>query len=399
MKITDIRGAMIDSTPMVRVLTDEGVDGFGPVETSKTHVLPTLPFYRAELIGLDPQDVERCVARIRRFGAHKPWGSVVSAIEIALWDLAGKAAGLPVHRLLGGKVRDRVRVYNGGVRTELTTSFTPEDYAEQMRQMVAAEEGFTAVKAGVAFHGFMSQQVDGFFYGESRDGPRHPNRGVLTRAGREHVVNCVAAMREALPAQVDLALDAGPGFLVADAIALCRDLEPYGLLWVEDLLTGDYVPWISADQYREVTSRTSTPVHTGEQIYLRHNYLELLSSQAVRVIGPDPCDVGGLAELKWVGELADAYGVAIAPHGVLDGVLGLAALVQVSATLPQNFIAFEYPVAPDPWWYDAVDGLPTPIVHDGFVDVSAAPGLGLEFDIELMKSHLAPGSEGFFDWD
>lgn len=395
MRITDVRCALIGGVPLVRVVTDEQIDGFGPVESSKPFVAPMVNTYAEFLIGSDPTQVECCVAKIRRFGAHKPWGALVSAIEIALWDIAGKAAGLPVHRLLGGKVRDRVRVYNGGVRTD-PTGFRPEDYAEQMRQMAAADEGFTLVKEGVAFHGFMTQHVPGFHYGEQRLGPRHPNRGVVSRHGLSHLVECVAAMREALPGHIGLALDAGPGFLPADAIRFCQAVEPYDLAWVEDLITGDYVPWVHAQQYREVTTATSTPTHTGEQIYLRQNFVDLISSQAVRVIGPDPCDVGGLAELKWVAEYADLHGVAIAPHGVLDGVLGLAALVQVSATLPDNFIAFEYPVASDPWWYDVVEGLPTPIVTDGFIEVGDRPGLGLELDRDALSARLRPEDAAFF---
>ncbi|MBZ2194967.1 mandelate racemase/muconate lactonizing enzyme family protein [Occultella gossypii] len=396
MKITDVKCAVIGGTPLVRVTTDEGIDGFGPIESGKPFLAPVVGMYREFLLGSDPTQVERCVARIRRFGSHKPWGAAVSAIEIALWDIAGRAAGLPIHRLLGGKVRDRVRVYNGGVRTE-PTGFEPEDYAQQMREMMAAPEGFTLVKEGVAFHGFMNQHVPGFHYGESRTGPRHPNRGVVSPRGLSHVVECVAAMRETLRPDIGLALDAGPGYLPADAIKLCRALEPFDLAWVEDLITGDYVPWVHAAQYRDVTQATSTPTHTGEQIYLRHNFVELLETRAVRVIGPDPCDVGGLAELKWVAEYADLHGVAIAPHGVLDGVFGLAALVQVSATLPDNFIAFEYPVAAEPWWYDAVEGLPTPIVRDGFVDVGDRPGLGIELDRDALRARLRPEDADFLD--
>jgi len=176
-----------------------------------------------------------------------------------------------------------------------------------------------------------------------------------------------------------------------------RELEPLNILWGEDLLTGDYVPWVNADQYREVTRATTTPTHTGEQIYLRQNYRELIERQAVRIVGPDPLDVGGMAELKWVAELADLHGVQIAPHGVMDGLFGLAALVQVCATLPNNFIAFEYPVAEYAWWYDIVTGLPGKIVSEGFIDVGDAPGLGIEFDKEAARKYLLPQDASFFD--
>ena len=123
----------------------------------------------------------------------------------------------------------------------------------------------------------------------------------------------------------------------------------------------------------------------------------MIERHAVDVIGPDPCDVGGIAELKWVAEYADLHGVLMAPHGTGDGLLGLAALVQVCATLPANYIAFEYPVGDPSWWYDIVDGLPDPIVKDGFIDVWDRPGMGLEFDVVAARGHLSAEDKDFFD--
>ena len=100
-------------------------------------------------------------------------------------------------------------------------------------------------------------------------------------------------------------------------------------MWLEDMLTGDYVPWVNPQAYRELTISTSTPIHTGEQIYLRHNFKELIETQAVRVIGPDPADIGGIAELKWVAEHAYMHSIMMAPHGTANGLLGLGALINV----------------------------------------------------------------------
>lgn len=194
-----------------------------------------------------------------------------------------------------------------------------------------------------------------------------------------------------------LALDCGPGLTVPDAIRLARALEPLHLMWLEDMITGDYTPYVLADLYREVTQSTSTPIHTGEQIYLRQHFKELFEKQAVNVVGPDPADVGGIAELKWVAEYADLHGILIAPHGVIDGLIGLAAHVQVAATLPQNYIALECPKAPG-WWHDIVTGLPDPIIKEGFIEVWDAPGLGIEFIVDEAKKHLRPEDEGFFDY-
>ena len=396
MKITDLRCAVIGNSPIVRLTTDVGIDGYGEIESAKPYMKPVVEMYKEFLVGQDPTDVERCMQLIRRFAGFKPWGSAVSAIEYALWDLAGKAAGLPVYKLLGGKVRDKVRVYNGGFRPALT-GYQPEDYAAHMQLMKDAPQGFTLIKEGLAFHSPMPKELPGFFYGEQRDGGRHAYRGLLTERGLNHVIACVVAMKEVLGDEVGLALDLGPGFMVPDAIRLARALEPYNIAWLEDMLTGDYVPWVHADQYREVTRATSTPIHTGEQIYLRHNFKDLIEKQAVRVIGPDPSDVGGMAELKWIAEYADMHGILMAPHGVIDGLFGLAAHVQVGATLPDNFIAFEYPIGKPDWWYSIVRGLPEQIVVDGFIDVWDSPGLGLEFDVPAASKYLASGDSGFFD--
>jgi L-alanine-DL-glutamate epimerase-like enolase superfamily enzyme len=174
-------------------------------------------------------------------------------------------------------------------------------------------------------------------------------------------------------------------------------MEPLHLLWIEDMITGDYVPFVNPDLYREVTYHTTTPIHTGEQIYLRQNYKALIETHAVNVIGPDPCDVGGIAELKWIAEYANLHGILMAPHGTGNGLLGLAALVQVSATLPNNFIAFEYPSGNPAWWYDIVDGLPTQLVKDGMIEVWDRPGMGVDINAERAKRYLADEDKAFFD--
>jgi L-alanine-DL-glutamate epimerase-like enolase superfamily enzyme len=396
MKITDLKCAIIGDYPVVRITTDEGIDGYGQAESFKPYLKSHVLFYKDLILGADPTDVERTMLRIRRMGAFKPWGSSVSAIEMALWDIAGKAAGVPVYKLLGGKVRDKVRVYNGAVRFPMQGQ-SPEDYAENMAKMKASPENFSIIKQGIGFHSRMPHQVPDFFYGEASTAGRHPNRGLLTERGLKHVIACVEAMKDVLGDEVGLALDCGPGFTVPDALRLAKALEPLNVMWLEDMITGDYTPYVLADLYREVTQSTSTPIHTGEQIYLRQNFKELFGKQAINIVGPDPADVGGIAELKWVAEYADLHGILMAPHGTGDGLIGLAALVQVAATLPQNYIAFEYPVGRPEWWYDIVEGLPDPIVKDSFIDVWDAPGLGVTINPEAARPHLAEEDAGFFD--
>ncbi|HET7717941.1 MAG TPA: mandelate racemase/muconate lactonizing enzyme family protein, partial [Bauldia sp.] len=188
MKITDLRCAIIGKNPVVRIATDEGIDGYGEVESWKPYIKPHILSLRELILGEDPTDVERVMLRIRSRGAFKPFGAAVSVVEHALWDIAGKAAGVPVHKLLGGKVRDRVRVYNGAIRFPLA-GHDPEDYAEDVRKMAARPEGFTIVKQGISFHSDMKRAVPGYSYGEVS--PRHIHgglidRGLLTERGLKH---------------------------------------------------------------------------------------------------------------------------------------------------------------------------------------------------------------------
>ena len=396
MKITDLKCAVIGNNPVVRIVTDDGIDGFGGIESFKHYLKPHVIFYKDYILGQDPTNVEQVMMQIRRLGSFKPWGSAVSAIEMALWDIAGKAANLPVYKLLGGKVRDQVRVYNGAIRFP-SRGTEPKHYAENMAAMKASPEGFTIIKQGVAFHGPMAQQVPNFYYGEVLPTGHRANRGLITESGMKHLITCIEAMKAVLGDEVGLALDCGPGFTVPDAIRLAQAVEHLNLVWLEDMLTGDYVPWVAPDSYREVTRATSTSIHTGEQIYLRQNFKDLIEQKAVNIIGPDPCDIGGIAELKWVAEYADLHGILMAPHGTGDGLLGLAALVQVCATLPQNYIAFEYPIGEPEWWYDIVEGLPAPIVKSSFIEVWDRPGMGVNLIPEAARPHLKEEDEAFFD--
>jgi L-alanine-DL-glutamate epimerase-like enolase superfamily enzyme len=275
--------------------------------------------------------------------------------------------------------------------------YEPQHFAETMQRMMESPEGFSIIKQGIAFHSPMPSRIPNYFYGDAQPGGRHPNRGLLTPEGFKHTVACIEAMKAVTGDKVGLALDCGPGFTVPDALKLAKAVEDLDLMWLEDMITGDYTPYVMADLYREVTSQTSTPIHTGEQIYLRQNFRELIEKKAVNIIGPDPLDVGGMAELKWVAEYADLHGILMAPHGTADGLIGLAALVQVSATLPSNYIAFEYPIGQPEWWYDIVDGLPDPIVKESMIDVWDKPGLGITINAAKAKQYLTAGDADFFD--
>jgi L-alanine-DL-glutamate epimerase-like enolase superfamily enzyme len=398
MKITDLRCAVIGRHPIVRIVTDEGLYGLGEVEFTKTYLKPFVLQFRDVLIGEDPTDVERCMLKIRQRGSFKPYGAAVSAIEHALWDIAGKAANVPVYKLLGGKVRDKVRCYNGSLRRPMSGT-RPEDYAAECKWMMELPENFFMVKQGISFHSSMKRDVPDFHYGIPQDSVFHGamDTGLISERGFNHMLDCVAAMKEVLGDRVSLALDCGPGWMLPDAIRFARAVEKYHLMWLEDMLTGDYTPWVNPQIYRELTTSTSTPIHTGEQIYLRNNFKELIEMQAVNVIGPDPGDIGGIAELKWVAEHAQLHSILMAPHGTANGLLGLGALVNVCATLPANYIAFEYPSASDPWWHEIIEGLPERIVTDSMIDLFEAPGLGLDINAEAARKYLREEDAAFFD--
>ena len=397
MKITDLKVAIIGNAPVVRVTTDEGIDGVGAGETAKPYLKPMVEFYRDMIVGKDPTDVERVMLGIRRMGSFKPWGTAVSAIEMALWDIAGKAAGVPTYKLLGGKIRDKVQVYNGNVRYEMEgDGREPEDFAINMQKMKDHPYNFSIIKQAVSFHGGM-QNREGFYYGTPVTTNRYPNRGTITGKGFKYLVSVVEAMLDVLGDDVGLALDCGPGMTVPDALKLAKELEGSNIMWLEDMVTGDYSPFVLADLYTQITPYTSTPIHTGEQIYLRQNFVELIERNAVNVLGPDVADVGGIAEMKFNAEYADLHGILFAPHGTFDGLIGLAAQTHLAAVLPENYIAFELPQAKPEWWLDIMEGGDQFAVTDSHIDVPSTPGLGLTFIPEEAKKYLREEDADFFD--
>ena len=399
MKITDVKVAVIGDHPVVRVITDEGIDGIGGVESprNQTFFKPQIEYYKNLILGLDPTDVERVLLHIRRAGGFKPWGSGVSAIEIALWDIAGKALNAPVYKLLGGKIRDKVRVYNGNYRKGFE-GYTPEAFAENMRWMKNLPQNFSIIKQGIAFHGSpMLTQMPDFQYGEYVEADKYGNRGVMTEKGFNITVDAVIAMKEVLGDEVGLALDCGPGMTASDTLRLAQALEPYHLMWMEDTITGDYTPYVHPEYFLQVTPYTSTPIHTGEQIYLRQNFVELIERNAVNVLGPDPMDVGGLAEMKFIAEYADLHGILFAPHGIFGGLIGLAAQTHLAAVLPDNYIALELPQARPEWWLDIMEGHGAFGVKDSHIEVPDSPGLGVTFIPEKAKKYLREEDSDFFD--
>src|SRR5690554_1971720 len=191
MKIIDIKCAVIAKSPVIRIVTDEGITGWSQIETPKPYLKPIVMYLREALIGLDPVNVERVVKRIRVRGGFKPWGAPVSAIETALWDIAGKAAGLPIYRLLGGKVRDQVRTYRTLYHHEVEIGHSAEDYVKWAEFGRALPEGFTMFKLPTCFHSSMVLDVERFHYGDLHPDPPYPypHRGLISETGFDYMVD------------------------------------------------------------------------------------------------------------------------------------------------------------------------------------------------------------------
>jgi L-alanine-DL-glutamate epimerase-like enolase superfamily enzyme len=399
MKIKDVKVATI-SVPalswninIVRVDTDENICGYGEAHCPKEHVLHLKNY----VIGMNPLDVQHVLSKIQHRGGFKPWGSAVSAIEMALWDVAGKATGLPVYRLLGGKVRDRIRVYcdcGSGVQLDPKdpmSKYSPEAYAEKARIRKALPEGFKILKFDIGFHGQQLLSVPG---GSFEADESYPTKGHVTERGLKSEIAIVKALKEVLGDEVGLALDCGPGQSLPSAVSLAKALEPFNVLWAEDLLSGDYTPYTEVKLYKMLSMSTSTPILTGEQIYLRYGFKDLIEENAVDIVAPDVCDVGGIAELKWIAEFADLHGVLIAPHN-FGLPIAFMANVHAAAAMPKNFIAFEHHMVDIPWWKDLVKGLEDPLIREGYVRVPEKPGLGIELDEANVRKHLVEGEKYF----
>ena len=410
MKITDIKAAFIGNEYIFRVVTDAGIDGYSSFE-NVIFSQDILDWFKKQVVGCDPTNVGDIMRRIRRVGGNKPWGKTVSAIEIACWDIAGKDAGVPVYKLLGGKVRDKVRVYCTRYRNDLLPWKRPEDLFDPIKRAenickINELAGFTMVKTAFGWHTTdhhraFNAEHDFAFNSTPGDVPPAPyvqNFGGSTMrcCGIDFWTDFVYKLRDNVPRNIDLAFDCGPGWMPADALIFAKNVENAQVAWLEDLITGDYTPYVSPKLYRDITVNTTARIHTGEQIYLRENFMELIEGQCVNVLGPDMYEAGGLGEMKFIAEHANLHGIGFAPHGVENGVIGMAAEVQLAAVLPENLIACEFSPGEPLWWYDIIEDADDFLVKNGKLAVCSRPGLGISFDIPKAEKYLRPEDKDFF---
>jgi galactonate dehydratase len=376
MKITDIRTAEIKGhgySTYVRVYTDEGLSGNGECIHGTDGCAPIVHGLKRLLIGEDPFNVDALWEKMRR--AHLFNGAMAGAtvtamtgIEIALWDLKGKALGVPVYQLLGGKFRDRIRLY---CDCRAGLDFSPEAYARRARESLA--RGFDALKFDV------DERHAGF-----RTDPWnwHASPGEI-----DWMVERVAAVREAVGPGIDLAVDMHGRYDIASGIAVARAMEPFRLLWLEEP-----VPPENVAAMREVKRASPVPLCAGENLYLRWGFRELLEQQAVDFIMPDIPKCGGLSECRKIANMAEVYYVPLAPHNVC-GPLGTMASAHVCASIP-NFLIMEWHWCDYEGW-DELTLQEQPVIQNGQVVLTEKPGLGLEVNDDALGRYLRPGTELF----
>ena len=388
MKIENVRTAVIQGNfpwVLVKIETDAGLTGLGEAYWG-AGVAELVHKAKPLLMGQDPRSINRLVEIMIRClsGEGSQAGATVTAIsgiEIALWDLLGRALGAPISTLFGGRFRDRIRIY-----ADCHAGATPDpaDYGRRAREVVDA--GFTAIK-------FDLDTQNPYTIDISND--PHPRRRWFepfnrTIGSREMtwMVDVVRAVRDAVGPEIMVAMDAHWKFSVNDAIKLAQALEPFDLLWLEDP-----VPPENIEAQRHVTHSTRTPICTGENLYRKHGYRELIEKQAARIIAPDIPKMGGLAEAKKVADHADLYYIPIAPHNVASPI-GTMAGAQVCAAM-NNFLVLEYHAHDVAWWGDLVQG--PPVIEGGFIHLDDRPGHGLILDEDVARAHLKPGSSFFGD--
>ncbi len=380
MKITDIKTAVVayhGEATLVRIDTDEGLVGYGEAnpDAGAAAVVGLIAQLKKELIGEDPRNVEHCWEKLRRNHVFSGAQSGVflialSGIEIALWDLAAKAAGQPLYRMLGGKFRDRVRLYaDCGDGDEASGS--PKGCAARARRMVA--DGFTALKF----------DVDDLRHPAKFDAANHTANAAELRS----MVERVAAVRDAIGPDIDLCIDLHARYDVPSACRIAWEMEPFKLLWLEEPIPAENV-----DALRQVRARSRTPICVGENLYMRWGFRELLEQQAADVIMPDVPKCGGLAESKKIANLAEVYYLPFAPH-LVSTPLGTMATCHTCAAVP-NFLVLEWHALEEREVWDSYVRAPdgsSSIVKDGHIAIPDAPGIGVELDMDSVKRHAAPG--------
>lgn len=371
LKITDMRACRVAANydyPLIKIYTNQDVYGLGEVRDAGVEGIALV--LKTHIVGRNPLEIDTVLRRIRQFSGHGRMGGGFSAVDMALHDIAGKVYGVPAYRLVGNKVRDRIRIY-----ADTTDHKDPKIYAERMRKRKAM--GFTFFKMDL--HTSLV---------EDRPGGMHES-GAATEKGLQYLCEYIAAIRDVIGWDAPLAADHFGRLTVDDAIRYGRAFEKYQLAWAQDL-----VPWRNWQDLKTIKENTLTPVLTGEDIFgLIEGFKVHIDNQAVDIIHPDIETSGGLLETKRIGDYAEEAGVRVAMHHA-GSPIGAYASIHTAATL-RNFIAVENHALDMPWWQDLVTGVEKPIVKDGYYTVPERPGLGIELNDDVVKEHLR--RPGYFE--
>lgn len=399
LKITDLRIAWWRNTPLIKIYTNQDIYGLGEVRDagSPTYAL----FLKSRILGKNPCSVEQVFKNLKQFGGHGRAGGGVSGIEMALWDLAGKAYGVPVYQLLGGKYRDRIRMY-----ADTPSSGDPVVTADRIKKRM--EKGFTYVKIDFGLgllKGIPDTVVgaevwdldkawtqDWMSYGQTK----HPFTGIqITDKGLNILLEYIARVREITGYAIPIAADHFGHFDVNTAIRLGKAVDKYRLAWIEDI-----IPWFYTDQWKEISGAIETPTLTGEDIYLKEEFMKLCDARAVDMVHPDLASAGGILETKKIGDYAEEKGVAMALHWAGSPISLMANVHCAAAT--QNFIALEHHHVDEEGFEDLATGIAKPILNNGYIQVPETPGLGIDLNEAAIKRELREGEQYFAptpQWD
>jgi L-alanine-DL-glutamate epimerase-like enolase superfamily enzyme len=390
LKITDMRIAVVARAPMtcpvIRIDTNQGIYGLGEVRdgASKTYAL----MLKSRLLGENPCNVDHLFRKIKQFGGHSRQAGGVCGIEMALWDLAGKAYGVPVYQMLGGKFRDKIRCY-----ADTTESDDAKIYGARLK--ARRDQGFTWLKMDLGIDvlknvpGALSHPLGG---GTTLGGNvQHMFTGIeLTEKGIDKMGEFVQTVREQVGMEVPLSADHFGHIGVNSCIRLGKGLTKYNMAWLEDM-----IPWQYTDLLKKISDAIDIPLCTGEDIYLKEGFIELAKNHAVDILHPDLATSGGILETKKIGDSIQEYGVPMAMHFAGSPVACMASVHCAAAT--ENFLVLENHSVDVPWWSDLVDGVEKAIVNHGFITVPDKPGLGITLNDAAMKEHLMPNSGGYFE--
>lgn len=406
LKITDMTYAVVMNgggrCPVIKIETNQGLVGLGEVRDGADWRYAL--FLKSRIKGMNPCSVEQIFKRIKQFGYHARQGGGVCAVEMALWDLAGKAYNVPCYQLLGGKYRDKVRLYADTPQVK-----DPAAFAEKMRVRMK-EKGFTFLKMDFGIElvrDIPGTIVNSNFWDVNRQWSNdpmsygamlHPLTQVqLTDKGLEEMAKYVSGVRDVVGYEIPLASDHYGHFDLNNAIRLGRAVEKYRLAWLEDM-----IPWQLTSQLKEIKTAIETPLCTGEDIYLKEEFIKLIDTQSVDIVHPDLATSGGLLETKKIADYAEERGIASAMHFAGLPISFMANVHCAAASM--NFMGLENHSIDVPYWQNLVktkDG--KPLYEMGFASVPDTPGLGVELNEEEMRKHLAPENTTFFgptpEWD